>query len=83
MIVKVRWFEQANVAGLALSMTLGFVFANPPAANAQQDAETFYKQNCAACHTIGGGKLLGPDLKGVTKARSTNGWKSGSRIPKP
>jgi mono/diheme cytochrome c family protein len=67
--VKVRWFEQANVAGLALPMVLGFLFANTPAARAQQDAETFYKQNCAACHTIGSGKLLGPDLKGVTQAR--------------
>ncbi len=25
---------------------------------------------CAACHTIGGGKKVGPDLKGVTKKRS-------------
>ena len=67
--MKVRWFEQANIAGLALSMVLGFLIANPPAAFAQQDVEAFFKQNCAACHTIGGGKLLGPDLKGVTRAR--------------
>lgn len=50
-------------------MALGLVFINPPPARAQQDAEAFYQQNCAACHTNGGGKLLGPDLKGVTKAR--------------
>ncbi len=24
---------------------------------------------CKACHTIGGGKLIGPDLKGVTERR--------------
>lgn len=67
--MKARWFEQANVAGLALSMVLGLLIVNPPAARGQQEAETFFKQNCAACHTIGGGKLLGPDLKGVTQAR--------------
>jgi mono/diheme cytochrome c family protein len=67
--VKVRWFEQANIAEVALSMVLGLLSANPPTAHAQQNVETFYKQNCAACHTIGGGKLLGPDLKGITKAR--------------
>jgi mono/diheme cytochrome c family protein len=68
-IVKVRWFEQANIAGIALSMVLGLLITNPPAVHAQQNVETFYKQNCAACHTIGGGKLLGPDLKGITQAR--------------
>jgi mono/diheme cytochrome c family protein len=32
--------------------------------------ETMFKQKCASCHTIGGGKLVGPDLKGVTSQRS-------------
>ncbi len=30
-----------------------------------QDVEGFYKQNCSSCHTIGGGRLTGPDLKNV------------------
>ncbi|MBT3947296.1 MAG: cytochrome c [Candidatus Marinimicrobia bacterium] len=30
-----------------------------------QDVEGFYKQNCASCHTIGGGRLTGPDLKNI------------------
>ncbi len=67
--MNTRWFKHANVAGLLFSMALGLVFVSPPAARGQQEAETFFKQNCAACHTIGGGKLLGPDLKGVTQAR--------------
>ena len=29
----------------------------------------FEKYNCNACHTIGKGRLIGPDLKGVTKKR--------------
>lgn len=35
---------------------------------AQTSAEIFEK-TCKACHTIGGGKLVGPDLKGVTERR--------------
>ncbi len=34
-----------------------------------QDATTFFRQNCTACHTVGGGRLTGPDLKGVTSRR--------------
>lgn len=37
-----------------------------------QDGATLFKP-CAACHSIGGGKMIGPDLKGVTKRR-TNDW---------
>lgn len=34
-----------------------------------QDAPAFFKQNCTSCHTIGGGRLTGPDLKDVTQAK--------------
>lgn len=34
-----------------------------------QDEAAFYRTNCAACHTIGGGPRVGPDLKGVTQRR--------------
>jgi len=30
-----------------------------------QDVQQFYKQNCSNCHTIGGGRLTGPDLKNM------------------
>jgi mono/diheme cytochrome c family protein len=36
---------------------------------AQSSAEDF-KMTCAACHTIGGGRLIGPDLAGVQDRRS-------------
>ena len=67
--MSARLPRQLNVACVVLCVALGLAFLNPAAALAQQDAEAFFKQNCTACHTIGGGKLLGPDLKGVTKAR--------------
>lgn len=31
--------------------------------------ETIFQTKCAACHTVGGGKLVGPDLQGVTAKR--------------
>ena len=31
---------------------------------------TFVSKGCNACHKIGGGKLVGPDLLGVTSRRS-------------
>ena len=30
-----------------------------------QEGESLFKANCAACHSIGKGKLVGPDLKDV------------------
>jgi len=33
------------------------------------EGEQAYQQKCMACHTIGGGRLVGPDLKGVNALR--------------
>ena len=30
-----------------------------------EDGAALFKQNCGACHSIGKGKLVGPDLKGT------------------
>lgn len=30
-----------------------------------QDGQTIFAAKCAACHSIGNGRLVGPDLKGV------------------
>jgi mono/diheme cytochrome c family protein len=42
-------------------------------ASAQQDDSAFFKQNCVNCHTIGGGRLTGPDLKDIA-ARRDRAW---------
>lgn len=34
-----------------------------------QDAANFFRSTCYSCHTIGGGRLTGPDLKDVTTRR--------------
>jgi mono/diheme cytochrome c family protein len=38
-------------------------------ATSAQDAAEFFQQNCFSCHTIGGGRLTGPDLKNVETRR--------------
>ncbi len=43
------------------------VAAAPPGSAA--DGETIFKAQCTACHTIGQGVLVGPDLQGVTQRR--------------
>ncbi|WP_297098968.1 cytochrome c [Draconibacterium sp.] len=48
-------------------VVLLFVFSNAVA----QDGEKLFQQ-CRACHTIGGGKLLGPDLLDVSKRRDVS-----------
>ena len=56
------------LAGIAL------LFATAQAALAgdppSEETIAYFRQNCASCHTIGGGTLTGPDLKDVTKRRT-------------
>ena len=48
-------------------------FISLVSASAQEKAEVAFKQNCAACHSIGKGRLVGPDLSDVHKRR-TESW---------
>ena len=38
-----------------------------------QETEEYFRQNCMSCHTIGGGRLTGPDLKDV-ESRKDRDW---------
>ncbi len=40
---------------------------------AAETGQQIFQSQCAACHTIGKGKLVGPDLAGVT-ARREESW---------
>lgn len=54
----------------ACTLPLALVF--PPTSRAQE-AAAFFRQNCVSCHTIGGGRITGPDLKDVTQ-RKDRAW---------
>lgn len=56
-----RRLRGAAILTAALVTTLAVGAAPSPAAS----GESIFKTNCTGCHTIGGGKLVGPDLKGV------------------
>src|SRR5688572_32146177 len=49
-----------------------FAISKRPA-DVARGQEVFAEKGCTACHKIGGGKLVGPDLKGVT-ARRDETW---------
>jgi cytochrome c2 len=38
-----------------------------------QDTASYFRTNCYSCHTIGGGRVTGPDLKDVTQ-RQERSW---------
>jgi len=38
-------------------------------ASAQESGKQIFQKSCAACHSIGAGRLIGPDLKGVNDKR--------------
>ena len=55
----------------AVAITVAFVLvAGPVGADAQGgDGQAAFDQLCKGCHTIGGGKLVGPDLQGLADRR--------------
>lgn len=55
---------------LTLLMALVGLVSQPSMA---QVPAAYFKQNCYSCHTIGGGRLTGPDLKGV-EDRQKRDW---------
>ncbi len=54
---------------LNISLIAASIFISTLALKAQNGTE-LYKTHCAACHTVGGGKMVGPDLKGISELRS-------------
>ena len=59
-----RWLLSLGCLILALTLL-------PSSASAQDPSpgESLFAAKCVSCHTVGGGKLVGPDLLGVTARR--------------
>ena len=63
-----RW----RISALAVLMIVGWL-GPIEYVEAQEPGQQIFDSLCTACHTIGGGKLIGPDLAGVTLRRE-EGW---------
>jgi len=67
-----------------LPISLGLILAHSQAAAATSPAlkgGVIFNQKCTACHTIGKGKLVGPDLSGVTTRREVSWLKRQIKEP--
>jgi mono/diheme cytochrome c family protein len=55
-------------------LILGAILATVPFTKSfADDGGDLFKANCGVCHTVGKGKLVGPDLKGV-ETRHSESW---------
>lgn len=60
--------RSARLLAIVACVCLGLPFPT----RAETPAE-YFEQNCAQCHTVGGGDLIGPDLAGLAK-RKDRAW---------
>lgn len=60
---------QSTTAGQTNAAAVSAQSAGRPVRRQTGQGETIFQQQCASCHTVGGGKLVGPDLQGVTTRR--------------
>jgi len=58
----------AIISSLLLSILINFNSASA------QDAEKLFKQNCAACHSLGKNKVVGPGLEGIGTRAPSDEW---------
>jgi len=66
----IRWLSQRARALALVSCALVAWLGLITDGRAQQTGQQEYQTFCAACHTIGSGRLIGPDLAGVHERRS-------------
>ncbi len=60
-------FNKTNLTLIACAFTIIYFSES---SYAQYQGETIFNKTCIACHTIGSGRLVGPDLKDITDRRS-------------
>lgn len=67
--MKIEW----RLHRIGAAIPLGILMLAGPMTASAQEAVDFFRDNCTSCHTIGGGRLTGPDLKNVTQ-RKDRAW---------
>jgi len=60
----------ALLVAAPLARALPSLVGGPTPQGEVEQGRTNFQTLCAACHTIGGGRLVGPDLQGVSERRS-------------
>ncbi|MDE3091470.1 MAG: c-type cytochrome [Chloroflexota bacterium] len=65
-------FAIYSLIGLSFLAFAYGVDAAPPA-RTPDEGQKIFQEKCVGCHTIGKGKLVGPDLQGVTQ-KQTKAW---------
>jgi cytochrome c2 len=61
-----RSSSYCRTARLVAAAAFAFIPAYATVAARADDGSTIFATKCSACHTIGKGKTVGPDLKGIT-----------------
>lgn len=67
--MNLRATNDRNRVKSRFMITCLILFFILPVSVRSQEGEDLFKKQCSVCHTIGGGKLVGPDLAGVTERR--------------
>lgn len=62
--------------GVRCAFWITLIVVGAPAVSWAQDTPDFFREKCKSCHTIGGGRLAGPDLKNVG-TRKDRDWLTG------
>jgi protein SCO1/2 len=62
-------------------MTSGKSYEEAPAIKYDDHGKYIFFTQCAACHTIGGGESIGPDLRGLTKIRDPEWLRKIIQVP--
>jgi cytochrome c2 len=65
-------FRRFAVAHVVAAAAFALISAHATAVAQADDGSTIFASKCAACHTIGKGKTVGPDLKGITSSEDPN-----------